>query len=65
MVGDTLTIADIAIYAEYQDVFYLGDMQTTTLHNLNYWAKNCEETPGIKAVHCEGSHYAESVLPEV
>ena len=63
--GDTPTLPDFVIYAEYHDVFYLGEFDLSELHNLKQWVAECETLSGIKAVHGEGSVYKMDALPAV
>jgi hypothetical protein len=64
-VGDTPTLPDFAIYAEYHDVNYLGDFNLSELQNLKSWVANCETLAGVKAVHGEGSVFKMDALPSI
>ena len=64
LVGDALTLADIAIYCEYRDVDYLGCFETAN-ENVMAWVEACEKTLGLGEVHNEGSAFADEKLATI
>ena len=60
LVGDTITLADFAIYCEYRDVDYLA-IDASAHENIAKWVEAVEAEPGIAAVHGEGSLFGEAL----
>ena len=55
LAGNTITLADFAVYAEYRNVDYLNCFDVSGLKNIQKWVKACEGTKGISTVHGNGS----------
>ena len=63
LVGDDLTIADLAIYCEYRDVDYLGIFDVSEYENILRWVEACEQTVGLGEIHGPDSAFTTSALP--
>ena len=48
--GDSITIADFQIYAEFCDVYYMG-MSFAEYPKITAWAETCRASAGLKEVH--------------